>query len=122
VRSEVAAGRSTFAEAARRHSSSPSGKHGGDLVIFAYRGRLPVVISSVAFSLQPGEISQPFRTGFGVHLVTVTERRAGELSLEDVRELVLDQISRELWSKQVQAERKTARIQWHVSRAGLESR
>ncbi len=122
IQSEVAAGKLTFADAARRHSSSPSGKDGGDLGFFAYRGRLPVAISSVAFSLQPGETSQPFRTAFGVHLITVTDRRPGELSLEDVRSAVLDQISRALWDEQVQTERKAARIQRLVPAAGVESR
>jgi peptidyl-prolyl cis-trans isomerase C len=122
IRSEIAAGKVSFADAARRHSSSPSGRDGGDLGFFAYRGRLPVSISSVAFSLQPGEISRPFRTAFGVHLVTVTERRAGDLSLEDVRGAVLDQISRELWEKHVETERKTARIQRREPMAGTESR
>jgi parvulin-like peptidyl-prolyl isomerase len=122
VRSDVAAGKLTFAEAARRHSTSPSGKEGGDLGFFAYRGRLPVALSSVAFSLQAGEISRPFRTAFGVHLVTVIERRAGDLSLEDVRSAVLEQVSREMWDKQVEAERKTARMQWRVPRSGTESR
>jgi peptidyl-prolyl cis-trans isomerase C len=122
VRSDVAAGKLTFADAAMRHSSSPSGKDGGDLGFFAYRGRLPVALSSVAFSLQPGEISQPFRTAFGVHLVTVTERRPGELSLEDVRSVVLDRISRELWDEQAQAERKAARIRRRVPAGGSGSR
>jgi peptidyl-prolyl cis-trans isomerase C len=122
IRADLAADKLTFADAARRHSSSPSRNTGGDLGFFAYRGRLPVAISSVAFSLQPGEFSQPFRTAFGVHLVTVTERRPGELSLEDVRSAVLDQISRELWDQQVQAERKAARIQRRVPAGGTESR
>jgi len=111
IRTTIDAGKLTFADAARQHSTSPSGKQGGDLGFFAYRGRLPVAVSKVAFSLKPGEVSQPFRTAFGVHLITVTERRAGELSLEDVRSTVLDQVSRELWDQQVQAQRKTARIQ-----------
>lgn len=111
VRTAVASGKLTFADAARQYSASPSGKEGGDLGFFAYRGRLPIAISNVAFSLKPGEISQPFRSPFGVHLVTVTDRRPGELSLEDVRGAVLDQVSRQFWDEQVQAERKTARIQ-----------
>jgi len=122
VRDAVATGKLTFAEAARRHSSSPSGKEGGDLGYFAYRGRLPVAISSVAFALQPGEMSQPFRTAFGVHLLTVTERRSGDLSLEDARESVGEQLSRDLWNKQVQTERMSARIQWRVARTGADSR
>ena len=122
VRAEIGAGKMTFAEAARQHSTSPSGKEGGDVGFFAYRGRLPVAISSVAFSLQPGEISQPFRTVFGVHLVTVTDRRPGDLSLEDVRSAVLEQVSRAFWDKQVELERKTARIQWRTARPGTESR
>lgn len=116
VRADVSASKLTFADAARRHSTSPSGKEGGDLGYFAYRGRLPAEITAVAFALKAGEISRPFRTRFGVHLVTVTDRKPGDLSLEDVRGEVLAQMSHELWRKQAGEERTGARIEWRAPR------
>lgn len=116
VRADIVAGKQTFADAARMYSTSPSGKQGGDLGFFAYRGRLPVEVSAVAFALQPSEISEPFRTQFGVHLVTAVERKPGDLSLEDARAEVLAQMSSEMWQKQAAWERAGARIEWRVPR------
>lgn len=114
VRQEIVDGKLTFADAARQHSTSPSGRQGGDMGLFEYRGRLPIDISSRAFETEPGELSPVFRTPFGVHLVTTTDRRPGDLSLEDVRGKVLEQLSRSLWQSQVEAERQKARIEWKV--------
>jgi parvulin-like peptidyl-prolyl isomerase len=102
----------TFAEAARQHSDSPSGERGGDLGEFEYAdGRVAEAISRVAFTLEPGETSEPFRTRFGVHLVRVTQRTPGELSLEDVREQVLNELARRKWEEQVREERSRAEIE-----------
>ena len=114
VRQEIVDGKLSFADAARQHSTSPSGRRGGDLGFFEYRGRLPIDITSRAFETEPGELSSVFRTSFGVHLVTPTELRPGDLSLEDVREKVLEALSRSLWQTQVDAERQKARIEWKV--------
>jgi parvulin-like peptidyl-prolyl isomerase len=66
--------------------------------------------------MQPGEISEPFRTRFGVHLLTVTDRKPGDLSLEDVRGDVLAAMSRALWEQQAGEERARARIEWRAPR------
>lgn len=113
LREKIAAGDLVFAEAAREHSDSPSGKQGGDLGEFEHSdGRVAKVISRVSFSLEPGAVSQPFRTRFGVHLVLVTERTPGELSLEDVRDQVVRDISRRMWDEQVRQERSRAEIEF----------
>ena len=57
---------------------------------------MPPEVSRVAFSLKPGEVSQPFRTRFGVHLYTATAVRPGNLDLEDVRSQVIGRLSKEL--------------------------
>lgn len=114
VRQEIVDGKLSFADAARQHSTSPSGRQGGDLGFFEYRGRLPIDISSCAFETEPNELSPVFRTSFGVHLVTTTERRPGDLSLEDVRGKVFEELSRSLWQTQVETERQQARIEWKV--------
>jgi peptidyl-prolyl cis-trans isomerase C len=112
VREEIGAGKVTFADAARMHSDSPSGEKGGDLGRFEYTGRLPVEITSVAFKLKPGELSDVFRTRFGVHLLQVTEEIPGQLSAEDVRPQIVEELSRQMWDSQVKQERAKARIQW----------
>jgi len=99
-----------FDDAARMHSTSPSAKQGGDLGFFAFRGRLPPVLSAAAFALPPDGISEVIRSPFGVHLLQLTDRKPGDYSLEDVREEVWDRRTRELWNEQVAAARRTARI------------
>ena len=109
---EISSGTTTFEDAAKKHSQSPSGKQGGDLGFFAYRGTMPTAITSVAFGLKKGEMSQPFVTPFGVHIVKVTEIKPGQLSLEDVRGEVFDQIAKERWNATVATLRQSAKIEW----------
>lgn len=112
VREEIAAGKVSFATAAAMYSDSPSGKTGGDLGQFEFTGRLPAEITSVAFALKPGELSDVFRTRFGVHLLQVREELPGQLSAEDVRPQIVEALAGQLWNQQVNAERARARIQW----------
>lgn len=114
VRSQIVQKMLTFADAARQNSDGPSREKGGDVGFFPYRGKMPEDFSRVAFGLKSGEISDPFRTRFGVHLCTVTDRKPGDLSLEDVREQVLAHFSLELWRKTVAELRATARIEWKI--------
>lgn len=109
---EITSGSITFEDAAKKHSQSPSGKQGGDLGFFAYSGSMPTAITSVAFGLKKGEMSKPFVTPFGVHIVKVTDIKPGQLSLEDVRGEVFDQIAKERWNATVAKLRKTAKIEW----------
>lgn len=112
LRKQIAAKQLTFAEAARRHSDSPTADRGGDLGFFPYQGRMPQDFTRQVFGLKPGEMSQPFQTSFGMHLVLVTDIRPGQFSLEDVRSEVLRQAGQELWDTTVAAERKKATIRW----------
>jgi hypothetical protein len=112
LRSEITSGKISFADAARRHSEAPSAAQGGDVGYFAFRGTMPAEVCRVAFALKVGEVSQPFRTPFGVHLYTVTDRRPGNLSLEDVRSLVIRRLSQEQWDQLVAQARAKAKIEW----------
>jgi peptidyl-prolyl cis-trans isomerase C len=111
VRKYIVDGQVSFADAAREHSTSPSGKQGGEIGFVTYRGQLPTEVTAAAFRLQPMEVSMVIRSAFGVHLVEVAERKPGEYSLEDVREEVWDQRTREFWNDQVALARGNARIQ-----------
>src|SRR5690606_17507069 len=76
-----------FASIANRETEDPSGKSkGGDLGWFA-RGRMANEFENVAFSLKPGEISNPVKTDFGYHLIYVeAKKKAVTKKLEDVKE------------------------------------
>jgi parvulin-like peptidyl-prolyl isomerase len=116
LRSEIVAGNINFADAARRESQAPSASEGGDVGWFAFRGKMPPEICRVAFGLKSGEVSQPFRSKFGVHLYTVTKIRPGNLNLEDVRTSVISRLSRNLWEQFVAQAREKAQIDWKTSR------
>ncbi|WP_437225769.1 foldase protein PrsA [Planctomicrobium sp. SH661] len=111
LREQIVSGKISFADAARAESQSPSGKRGGELGEFEYRGRVDESISSVAFATPAGQVSEPFRTRFGVHLVETQEVIPGQLSLEDAREEILSELGKKLWDKQVAELRERAKIQ-----------
>ncbi len=73
-----------FAELARAHSDDrASALEGGDLG-WASPGDFDPKFEQVMNELEPGEISEPFQTRFGWHIVQVLERRTHD-STEEVR-------------------------------------
>lgn len=63
-----------FAEVARRESSdSITAVAGGDLGVFA-RGRMVQSFDSAVFDTRLNRVTAPVKTGFGVHLIEVTQR------------------------------------------------
>jgi parvulin-like peptidyl-prolyl isomerase len=113
IRKHIESGTFSFAQGAKDHSDSPSGKDGGDLGEFSYRGRMPVEFSRVAFALKTGEVSEPFQTRFGLHLLTVTEIIPGDLSLEDARPEIFQHLSSELQKGLLTQLREKAEIVRH---------
>ena len=61
-----------FQEVARMHSKGLTAESGGDLGTFE-RGQLPSEFEKVILSLEPGEISNVFRSRHGYHLFMVEE-------------------------------------------------
>lgn len=112
IRQQILDGKLTFAASARMHSQAPTAAVGGDVGYFPYRGRMPEAFTREAFRLKKGEISEPFATPFGVHLVTVTDVRPGQLSLEDARGEVFDALAAALWKEIIRQEREKAKIEW----------
>jgi peptidyl-prolyl cis-trans isomerase SurA len=63
-----------FAETAGLYSESPEASSGGDLG-FIEKGTLNLIsFEQKAFSLPPGQISEPFETPLGFHIINVVER------------------------------------------------
>jgi hypothetical protein len=110
LRQQIQSGKIEFATAAAAHSTAPSAKTGGDIGWIGFQGGVPAPVSAAAFALKPGELSAPVRSTLGVHLVQITERRPGELSLEDARPAVLQVLGEQLWDKTVKTLRAKAKI------------
>nr|WP_281285831.1 peptidylprolyl isomerase [Persicimonas caeni] len=83
-----------FGELAKKHSEGPSASRGGDLGYFP-RQRMVPEFSKAAFSLNPGEISQPVRTQFGFHVIMVEDvKPAGRTPLEEAKSQIRQQLER----------------------------
>ncbi|MEM9856862.1 MAG: peptidylprolyl isomerase [Bacteroidota bacterium] len=76
IRDRILAGES-FETLAKEYSQGPSARYGGNLG-FTQRGMMASEFEAAALQLRPGEISRPFETQFGIHIVQLIERRGNE--------------------------------------------
>ena len=101
----------SFAEFAARLSQDPnSSDNGGELPWFG-QGQMPPAMEQVADTLAIDEISQPFRTQFGWHVMQVLDRREREVGDEALRQqagnaLLQRKVEQETqrWSQQLRDE------------------
>lgn len=87
LRRRVVAGTADFASLAREFSQDGSAAGGGDLG-WASPGQFVPEFEAVMADLRPGDLSEPFASRFGLHLVQVMERREAQLSQREQRDLV----------------------------------
>lgn len=73
LREEIIAGKD-FGLVAAEVSLCPSGASGGDLGFFA-KGQMVKEFEDAAFSMEVGEVSEPIKTGFGYHLIYLTDKK-----------------------------------------------
>lgn len=113
VRADLLAGKVTFAAAAKKFSQCPSATKGGDLGFIPRRG-LPEdePLAKAAFALPVNGLSDVVETEYGIHLLTVSERKPGtpstiEKCIVEVLEAYTDDSRAELVAKL----RKEAKIQ-----------
>jgi peptidyl-prolyl cis-trans isomerase SurA len=84
-----------FGKLADQYSQGPGAGQGGDLGYFK-KGQMTKEIEDVAFSLKPGEVSQPFRAAGGVNLLKVEEHtQPGQQTLDPE---TAEQIKRKLYN------------------------
>jgi peptidyl-prolyl cis-trans isomerase SurA len=85
IRSRIVSGAESFEQAARENSEDPSAAAGGDLG-WVSPGSFVPEFEEVINRLQPGTMSDPVVSRFGVHLIQVLDRRAVTLDAKQQRE------------------------------------
>jgi len=112
VRSELSAGRLEFAAAAKKYSQCPSAANGGDMGFMVRKFQADEAYAKTAFQLKVGEVSDVVETENGVHLIWLTDRKAGKPSrYEDVAADVRECFEAELKQSLVVELRKRAKIE-----------
>ncbi|HEY4653855.1 MAG TPA: peptidylprolyl isomerase [Cyclobacteriaceae bacterium] len=67
-----------FGELAKRHSDDPSVTYNGGDMGWVGRGQMVPEFEATAFRLKQNEISQPFETEYGFHILQLLDRRGNE--------------------------------------------
>jgi parvulin-like peptidyl-prolyl isomerase len=112
IRREIVAGKLSFAEAARRYSTGPSAAVGGELGFIARQGAMVESFARAAFALEPGGVSEPVVTPFGVHLIRVNQVRPGSRQLSEVRKAVEEAMARELMERLAEGQRQYTPVEF----------
>ena len=86
IKRRVETGTGDFAELARQYSVDGSAGRGGDLG-WIYPGDTVPEFERAMNALAPGQVSEPVRTPFGIHLIQVLERRTDAASPDRVRQV-----------------------------------
>lgn len=98
---------------AREHSQDGSAAQGGDLG-WANPGMFVPEFETAMNALQPGQVSNPVVSRFGVHLIQLVERRQYELTPREQREvlrgLVREQLAERNYADWVREQRAQAYV------------
>ena len=86
-RRRIQSGQADFAQLAKEFSQDGSAPAGGDLG-WANPGQFVPEFEQVMNQLAPGEVSEPFESRFGFHLLQLQERRQAKLTPREQREAV----------------------------------
>lgn len=112
IREQIVAKKIDFAGAAKQYSQEANGPMGGVIGFIPRKFAVDEAFAQVAFTLKPGEISEPVVTEYGAHLIQLNERRQGpgstwEKAKADAREFYIEEMFQAVLAQQ----RKAARIE-----------
>jgi peptidyl-prolyl cis-trans isomerase D len=110
-----AKGGADFGELAKKNSEDESNaKSGGDLDYFGH-GKMVPEFDAVAFTLQPGQISDVVKTQFGYHIIKLTDKKPGTTRpFAELRQQLMDQLAYE--RAQSQAADLSASLEKQISK------
>jgi peptidyl-prolyl cis-trans isomerase SurA len=86
VRQQILSGKTSFARAAQETSQDGSAAQGGDLG-WTVQGQFVPEFEQAMNRLQPGQLSEPLVSRFGVHILEVTERRKVAVPEKEQRDM-----------------------------------
>lgn len=111
VLAEVQGGKD-FAEAAKEHSTGPSGPSGGDLGFFTH-DQMVKPFADAAFAMEPGAVSDaPVKTDFGWHIIKVEDRRQQpQPGFDEMRDQLAEQATQEIATAMLSELREGAEIE-----------
>ncbi len=82
-----------FADLAKKYSEDASKGKGGDIGYINDKSPLDKKIIETAFALKVGEVSDPVKSIYGYHLITVTEKKAAmKLSFTETKDRIKQEI------------------------------
>ncbi len=103
-----------FTELARLHSDDTSAARGGDLGWISPGDTVPEFEQAMR-RLKPGQVSAPFKTAFGWHIVQVLERRTQDMSKDrqrlNARQAIRARKVDEQWQEWVRQQRDKAYVE-----------
>src|SRR4030088_1363880 len=98
-----------FAELAKKKSKDPGASDGGDLGFFTKEQMVPE-FSAVAFTLDPGKISDPVKSQCGWHIIKVEEKRSRKApDFEQVKAQIETYVTRKAQAEYVGKLREAAK-------------
>jgi parvulin-like peptidyl-prolyl isomerase len=115
VRAQIVDGKLDFAAAAKAHSRGPTAETGGDLGFVPRKWAVEEAVARTAFAMTAGQVSDIVESEYGLHIIKLTERKAGTPSefakiKNDVREVMIE----DLYFNVLAQQRKTAKIELHL--------
>jgi peptidyl-prolyl cis-trans isomerase SurA len=106
-----------FSELARLHSDDASGAKGGDLG-WITPGDVVPDFEQAMNALKPGQVSEPFKSPFGWHIVQVLERRDQDMSKDRqklaARQAIRQRKSEDQWQEWVRQQRDKTYVEYHL--------
>jgi peptidyl-prolyl cis-trans isomerase C len=100
-----------FAELAKKKSKDPGASDGGDLGFFTKDQMVPE-FSAVAFTLEPGKISDPVKSQFGWHIIKVEEKRNRQApAFDQVKPQIETYVTRKAQADYVAKLREAAKVE-----------
>lgn len=99
-----------FAKLAAEHGTDGTKTRGGDLGYFV-KGQMVPEFANAAFALEKGAISDPVKSPFGWHLIYLADKRdRPKPPLDQVRDTIVENLSKELQQKVVTEGRATSEV------------
>ncbi|MBQ8720401.1 MAG: peptidylprolyl isomerase [Clostridia bacterium] len=116
--SKINDGTISFEDAAKEHSTCPSGKSGGSLGDFG-RGQMVPEFDAAVFAMNEGEISaEPVKTQFGYHLIKLNSKGVAQApAFEAMKEQIKSYLIGEKQSKAYESRINQLKILYPVEMA-----